>query len=270
MDPTSLFPGSWGLVKRNLPGLVGAGLGSIAGAFVAGRKAYRQIQSDSRRSRFVTWREPNMSVPRAPVLRVGRRRFPYRRRYVRHNKGMVPNNIRRIVRSSALSSQTIAAGTSTQNSTSITLNQVQTSDLTGIYRLFRLRKAVVHIVPRVDPANSGLANNYQCIIAAACDPETTAAPANFQAVTAYDNSYQKFVTSGDRFKYTFYPKVTNTVDNGGATAAGSYAMNPWLRLDATGIQIPHLALKLCFQTSAATTINFDVFYDLHFDVRGIA
>lgn len=151
------------------------------------------------------------------------------------------------------------------------LSTVQTSDLTPVYRLYRIRKVVLHLVPRVDNANSGLANNFQGMVAAACDPESTAVPAAITAITAYDNSYQKHIVSGDRFKYTFYPKVTNSVDIGGtATAAGSYAMNPWLRLDATGITVPHLSLKLGVQVTSSTTVSFDAFYEFHFDVKGIA
>lgn len=271
MDPTEIFPGSWSLVKRNLPTLLGAGVGAIAGSLAAGRKAYRQVKQDQLRSKFVTWSERKMPVLK-PARRIGSRRY-VRRRYRRLSraKGMALNSMKRIVRSTAIGSYTLSAASSLNQSNNITLNQVQTTDLTGIYRLFRLRKVVLHLVPRVDSSNSGVTNNYQAFIACACDPESTAAPSSTLAVTAYDNSYQKFVTSGDRFTYTFYPKVTNTVDlSGAATAVGSYGMNPWLRLDSTGITVPHLSVKFSATTGASTSIVFDYYYDLHFDVKGIA
>ncbi len=129
----------------------------------------------------------------------------------------------------------------------------------------------MHLVPRVDPANSGVVNNYQALVAAACDPENTTTPTSIIGITAYDNSYQKFLNAADKFTYTFYPKVTNSIDiSGVATAAGSYAMNPWIRLDSTGVTVPHLSLKLGFNVGASTTVAFDYYYDIHFDTRGIA
>ena len=108
-------------------------------------------------------------------------------------------------------------------------------------------------------------------LAGAAGSSGSHAPANLPAVTAYDNSYQKWITSGDRFTYSFYPKVVNAVGNAGATAyAGSYGMNPWLQLNATGLAIPHQALKLSIQTGAATTLTYDMFFEYHFDVKGIA
>lgn len=273
MDFMNSFPGSWSLVRKNLPSLIGAGVGAVAGSFAAGRRAYKEIQKDNQQSRLLTW-SSRSKMPIPSVRRVGgmRRRVvrrPYRR--IRYSKGMAPLSTKRLVRSTAINSLTQSASTSAYFSANISLNQVQTSDLTAIYRLFRIRKVVVHVIPRVDTANSGVASNFQAFFAAACDPESTATPTSHQQITAYDNSHQKWVTSGDRFTYTFYPKVTNTVDvSGTATAVGSYAINPFLRLDATGITVPHLSMKLGMSTSTATTLVYDWYYDIHFDVRGIA
>lgn len=270
MDPYE-FSGSWGLVKRNLPGLVGAGIGAVAGALSAGKKAYDLQKRDSR-VKFDTWSERS-STMKAPVAarRVSGRRYGVRKFYKR-GKGMAVNTSKRFVRSTgSIQLLTVGALTSAYGAVSPTLSLVQTSDLTGIYRLYRIRKVVVHMVPRVDTANSGVANNFQFCAAACCDPESGTAPTSITQIAAYDNSYQKFLVSGDRFKYTFYPKVTNSVDiSGVATAAGSYGLNPWLRLDATGITVPHLALKIGVQSAAATTVQFDCYYDIHFDVKGVA
>lgn len=267
----SLFPGSWNLVRKNLPGLLGAGVGALAGSIVAGRKAYNQVQADNRRSRFVTWSERKMPVRMARPLRIGRRRFS-RRRFVSRNKGM-SLGYRRIVRSTAPVAITITGPAATaQSSTNMVLSNVETSDLQAVYRLYRLRKVVLHLVPRVDPGAG--TTQLQTLVAAACDPESTAVPAGVTQVTAYDNSFSKWVQAGQRFTYTFYPKVTNTIDvSGTATAAGSYMMNPWLRLDSVGVNVPHLSLKLAVSTGTglgAATQSFDYYFDHHFDVKGIA
>lgn len=264
------FPGSWPLVRKNLPGLLGAGLYTIGSNYLAGRRAYKALRQDSVRQPFATntVSRTKMPVSRRPAMRIAKRRMTRR-----FSKGMSTNMTKRFVRSTSLTGNSLQVTATTAAYTSInaSLNNVLTSDLTPVYRLYRIRKVVLHLVPRVDTANSAQVSNYNAFVSAACDPESTAAPANPTQVSAYDNSYQKFVTSGDRFTYTFYPKVTNSVDiNGTASAVGSYAANPWLRLDSTGITVPHLSLKLAIQTNAATTLNFDYYFDYHFDVRGIA
>lgn len=243
--------------SKLLPGAVAGAVSSIVANYRAGHRAYRATRTEPP---FAT------SMARPVVKRAGARRPTYRRR--RYGRKPMSLAGRRIVRSSGLSTITIAAGTSSYANVNSTLNAVQTSDLTSTFRLFRIRKVVLHLVPRIDPANSGLANNFQSFVATACDPESAAAPTSHLQITAYDNSYGKFITAGDKYNYTYYPKVTNTVDNGGATAAGSYGLNPWLRLDATGILVPHLALKLGVATNAATTVSFDYYFDYHFDVKG--
>lgn len=268
MDFTNSFPGSWSLVKKNLPSLLGAGVGAIAGSLAAGRRAYKQVQLDNK-TRFPTWSERKM--PLRSTRRVGGRRITFRRRAMRRSRPM-PVDYRRIVRSSsALTTITITAGTFNSVVNNIALNGCQTSDLTAAYRLYRIRKVVLHLVPRFDNANGFVSSNFQCVVAAANDPEGTTAPAQLSAVTAYDNGYQKWLRSGTEFRYTFYPKVVNSVDvSGTATAAGSYAMNPWLQLNATGITVPHRQLVLAVGTNAATTLSFDYYFDYHFDVKGMA
>lgn len=268
MDFTNSFPGSWGLVRKNLPTLIGAGVGALAGSLSAGRRAYKQVQLDNK-TRFPTWTEQKMRS--VPARRVGGRRITFRRRAVRRTRP-VSIDYRRVVRSSsALTTLTISAGTFNSVVANIALNGCQTSDLTSAYRLFRIRKVVLHLVPRVDSANSALANNFNCVVAAANDPEGTTVPGSLAAVTAYDNGYMKWLRSSQEFRYTFYPKVVNTVDvSGTATAAGSYAMNPWLQLNATGIAVPHRQLVLVVGCNSTSTISFDYYFDYHFDVKGMA
>lgn len=273
MDFTNSLPGSWNLVKRNLPTLLGAGAGAVIGAWKAGRKAAARIQEDSQRSRFPTWsvKQRSRNMPRYSAMRIGRRRYPMRRRGTAGRRKGMSQEFRRIVRSTGISNEAVAAATLKFDTYSPTLNQVQTSDLTAIYRLYRLKKVVMHLVPRVDPGNSGVSSNFTAYVGTCCDPESTTAPTALTQISAYDNSYQKWLVSGDRYSYTFYPKVTNSIDiSGTATAAGSYSTNPWLRLDSVGITVPHLCLKLGISVGAVSSLTYDVYYDYHFDVKGIA
>lgn len=262
--------------RKYLPTLVGAGVGSVLSAIAAGRKAYRQVQADNS-FKFPTWSErPVVRRARMPRRFTMKRRLPsgrrYRRRYSRMKLGKTLGEgwPTRLVRTSGPLGLSIAAGVTSFSSTDILLNIVQTSDLVAAYKCYRIRKVVLHLVPRVDYGNSGVANNFQAMVAASCDPEDNAAPTSITQITAYENSYQKFVTAGDRFTYTFYPKVVNAVGNSGAAAyVGTYGLNPWLQLNATGIVIPHQSIKIGIHTSASTTVQFNLFYEIHFDVKGL-
>ena len=97
MDFTNSFPGSWGLVRKNLPTLIGAGVGAIAGSLSAGRRAYKQVQLDNK-TRFPTWSEQKMRS--LPARRVGGCRITFRRRAVRRTRP-VSVDYRRVVRSSS-------------------------------------------------------------------------------------------------------------------------------------------------------------------------
>jgi len=270
MDPydSNLFSRRY---SKYLPGLVGAGLGSIAGALSAGRAAYKQVKADSQ-TRFVTWKEKPRTMMKTRPL--NRPRYASRMRYRtrRYTKPRGDGGYKRIVRTTSPQSVFVAAAATTASgAVTVQLNTVVNSDISAMYRLYRIKKVVVKMWQRVDPANSGLANNYVPMIAMASDPEDITSPANVAAVTAYDNSYQKPLPSGDVFTYTFYPKCVNAVGNAGATAyVGSYAVNPWLQLGGTGVTIPHQCLKYAIQFAAAPTvqINFDYFLELHFDVKG--
>lgn len=274
MDPYSA-PGSWNLIKRNWPTLVGAGLGAVAANFAAGKQAYLQAQKDNKK-KFVTWSEKPKPSMKPSTYRSRRPRLSFRRRRYSRRPGKSFSGLgKRLVRTSPIFSLSIAAATSNYSVYQPALGSatigVQTSDLTSAYRLYRIRKVVLHLVPRIDDANSGLVNNYQAYVAAACDPEDTTAATSIGQITAYDNSYQKWITSGDRFTYTFYPKVVNAVGNAGATAyVGSYGSNPWLQLNATGTQIPHQALKIGINLGSSSTVTFDAFFEYHFDVKGVA
>lgn len=244
-------------------GIIGAAAAQVYNAFRVGQR----IPPTTSRT------FPTFSMKSGPSR--ARRVAGRRRRYIRPRRSLKLTDYRRVVRCGGTFDSTQPANSSFFATThNFSLNDVKTDDLVAAYRLFRLRKVVVYVTPRLDPANSGLVNNFQARISAACDPEgvalgTLTGPT---IISAYDNSRDSFVTSGKTFKYTFYPKCVNTVDNAGtATAAGSYAMNPWLQLNATGIQIPHRQLLLGYSMSGVTTgLAFSRYFEYHFDVKGMA
>lgn len=221
----------------------------------------------------------DMSRTPAPTRPAYRSRTYRRGRYSRRMIARVPRRVyddgyRKFVRCTNQFGTIgpIAAGTSVFGAASPVLTSIQTADLVAMYRYYRIDKIVVYLVPRVDPANSGLASNFTCMVAMCCDPEDITAPASTQAVTAYDNSYQKFLTSNSApFKYTFYPKVVNAVGNAGVAAfVGGYGRNPWLNLSAAGILIPHNCLKWAITCGANSTITFDAYFEYHISVKGVA
>lgn len=251
--------------RKYLPGLVGAGVSSVIGAWKAGSRARTQLAIDSRQ-RFPTRTEP------VSTMRM-KRRLPTRRSYRPKGKAQSAG-IRRMVRTTLVNTSLniISAGTTAFAANAITMAAVKTSDLITSYRAYRLVKAVVKIVPRYDPGNSGVTLQYQTQISAGCDTENATTPTSVLDVTALDNSYSKFLTDGQVFQYTFYPKVVNAVGLSGAAAyVGSYGTNPWINLDSTGITIPHNCLKLAACSGAAAGVSgiiFDQYIDYHFDVKG--
>lgn len=257
------FPGSWGLVKKSIPPLVGYAAGRLVESYKAGQRAARAVASDPP---FAT------STRTMRTVSLKRRRVP-RRSYVRRRfvRPRGDGGYRRIVRSGPSSFLSIINGTVAYSAITPKLSDVYMDDLLAVYRFYRLRKVVLHLVPRIDQANSGLVNNFNIQTAAGCDPENNSPPQSISSITALDNHRMIWLQSGSQFKYTFYPKAINTVDNAGtASAVSSYGMNPWLFCSTTGITVPHYCLKLGVKTGANTTINFDFYLQYHFDVKGFA
>lgn len=254
--------------KRPWGSIAALAAGAVGSAISTGLRAGRAISADS--SLPVTWKgEMPMMKRRLP----NRPRYGSRKNYLR--RAVIPRPVysswRRVVRTGASFESSISAGTFVGAISNMTLNDVKVSDLITAYRLFRLRKVVVYFASKVDSANNGVTNNFVVRVSTACDPEGTTVPANVTDISAYDNSRDGYLTSGSVFKYTFYPKVVNTVDNGGApSAAGSYSLNPWLQLNSTGAAIPHRQLVWGLTTTASTTVSVSRYFEYHFDVKGMA
>lgn len=269
------FPASWGLVRKSAGPLLGYAAGRIFEAYKAGKRAARAIDRDS--SVPVTWKgSRTVRMPKSTYLK---RRAPrrYRRRMYRRPLYRSGNDgYRRVVRSSGPGTLTLPATQQFAASyNSIKLNNVVTADLQSVYEMYRIRKVVLHLVPRIDPANSGLTNNFQTLVQCCCDPSGVSPLfASANQVSAYDNSYSKWVNAGEKYTYTFYPKAINSMFQTGTTTvtSGTYGMNPWIFLDSTGITVDHkeLAVTVSVPTASTVALNFDFYWDIHFDVRGIS
>lgn len=244
-------------------GLLGLGATALSTAFKLGRRAYQQSINDPP---FPT---TTMPVKMSRPLKVAGRRRNYPRTFGRRRNTPLYRQYRRSATATTfLSTTTISGG----YILSPTLGGVPTADISSAYRMFRIRKCVFTMYPRVDPANSGLVNNFQYTAYMANNPEgPVAAPTSINDMSIYDNCASKPLVSGQVFTYTFYPKVTNSVQGAStAVSAGSYATNPWLKFDAAGLAVPHQQLLVFVQqggTPGSTTINFEGYVTIYFDVK---
>lgn len=204
---------------------------------------------------------------RNAVVRKSFRRKPYRARYV-------PRNLRNAVvpmrRTTAATSYALVSSGAVSGYIDIKLNDVQYSDLLGSYELFRIKKVSVEITPRYDPGQSTSDKNITPHIYCACDCQgTTTVLSTVGTVTQFGNHWYSSVPSGQKYRYTFYPKVTNVIDNAGvSTAVGSYGPNPWLFLNSNGAGITHHRLLWYIQTTDTSSAQFDFVWTIYFDVKG--
>lgn len=155
------------------------------------------------------------------------------------------------------------------------LSDCVTSDLTSVFREYRVLKCVVHFTRRIDPAAPLPANTTAILqIALAADAEGVI-PTAFNEVTAYSNSKHGTLSADRGMSYTFYPKVINSVssDPSALTVAsvGTYGINPWLQCTATGVSVQMNALLYSILSTLTTdTSVVEYTIDYVFQVRGIS
>lgn len=262
-------------MKSSFNPLLAAG-GVLAGLATAHLRQSTAVAKDSVVS-FPTWSE-RRNLPMGPMLTS--RRVAGRRRVLRRPRRYVARYVPRpvsgdrsmyLTRCTALGAVSLTAGVGTFNQ-NVVMSQVQTSDLTPVWRQYKIVKAEFFLWPNVDFGNSGIANNGQAVVATCCDPEGSGGT-TLQSISAFSNSRVAPITSpGQPFKYTFFPKVLNSVDvSGTASAAGSYQSNPWLTLNATGITVPHLRLYGVIQSNVSASVeSFTYYIKYHFLVKGVA
>lgn len=154
------------------------------------------------------------------------------------------------------------------------LSDCVTSDLTSIFREYRVLKCVIRWTKRIDPG-SGVANQHGLLqIANACDPEASGVPASFNQVTAYSGHRRGNLTAENGLTYTFYPKVMNSVAlTPGITVAsvGTYPTNPWLQCTSTGVSVEMNSLIYSILSTLTTDVSVvEYVIDYVFQVRGIS
>lgn len=146
------------------------------------------------------------------------------------------------------------------------LSWVQTTDLTGMYDQYKLDSIRIRLIPRFDPAQSGVTNNTCVWVAMASDPTGQVTAPTFSQTVAFQNAKVGPLVAGKEFVYTFRPRPIN------ALAAGSFAVNEtdWLILSAGGINVAHNNLLInvkSMNTSAVT--SYDYILEYHIRVRGL-
>ena len=158
----------------------------------------------------------------------------------------------------------------------ITLNQIYTTDIIAAYDMYRIKRVTLRLIPQVDPGSSlvvtgtTFAQNQEAWVVAACDPADEAISVPTIAIVSKFNNYKlDTIRAGKEYNYYFYPKVSNIVTGSSGTTKGSGTYgkyNPWLRLDADGITIPHYNVICGLQTSFGTsTANYTYTFTVEFD-----
>jgi hypothetical protein len=251
----------YNLFTRGALGLGALAATSLYNSYLGGSRAASAIAADrglpmaytSKSGRSV--RKSNRRAPTRPFNISRRKMSPYKtlRRCSAHGTFV-----------------TVPVGGFVSDRRDITLNTVYTTDILAMYRQYRMKKVVITFFPRVSPANSGITNNYSGTMIAACDPDGfPSAPVSVAEVAQLDGWRSKSITGAtDKFSFTFYPKVLNSISGTGGVAAplGSYTVNPWLTLSTGGIAVPHLQLVTAFQNDGSA-IAYDYQYTIYFDVR---
>lgn len=154
------------------------------------------------------------------------------------------------------------------------LGDVNTADLTPVFREYRVLKVIARFSKRIDPGNSGVTNQNTLLnIATACDPEA-ATPTSFTDVTAYNNHKHGILSADRTFTYTFYPKVTNSVGvipGSTVSSVGYFPSNPWLQCSTGGVAVQMLSLLYAVKSTLTTDVsNLEYTLEYVFQVRGIA
>lgn len=145
-----------------------------------------------------------------------------------------------------------------------TLGACQTSDLIAMYDEYKINWMEFILIPRYDPGQSGVTNNSDVFVVAACDVTGALSAPTFTQLSAFDNSKVAPLQAGKSFRYRFVPRAINTL------ASGNYAVNQsdWIILNASGVNVPHNQLGFVIQTPLATNVlAYDYIVRINFSVK---
>lgn len=154
----------------------------------------------------------------------------------------------------------------------VTLSQVFLTDILPVFDVYRMKRVTIEVIPRwdtganyVSTSGGAIGPNDTIWAVAACDPanESIAAP-TLDVVSKFGNYKCQPIVSGGNFKYSFYPKVSNSVQGASASVnSGSYGkFNPWLKMDADGVLVPHSNIIFGLQTAFAASLVTSYTYTL--------
>lgn len=171
-----------------------------------------------------------------------------------------------ITRAVAPNTFTLVAGEAAGNLAPV-LSWAQTSDLTAMYDQYKLVKVRIRLIPRYDPAQSGVTNNSDVWVAMACDPTGQVTAPTWAQVAAFSNAKVAPLVAGREFSYTFKPKATNSL------SAGNYAVNEsdWIILSAGGINVPHNNLIYDIKSGNSSAVTaYDYVLEYTIVVRSVS
>jgi len=145
----------------------------------------------------------------------------------------------------------------------IGLGLVQIADVQAMYDMYKVDRVTLHLQPRYDPGQSGVTNNTNVWVIAACDPTNQLVPPTWAQIGAFDGAKLGSLGSGKTFSYSFSPKATNALASGNVAAA-----TDWIYLSAAGYNIAHHNLMLGIQSgNTSDVLQFDYVWEITFSVK---
>lgn len=160
-------------------------------------------------------------------------------------------------------SVSLTAGSYTA-ATTVNLSAVQVSDLIAMYDMYKINWVEFRLIPNYDPAQSGVTNNTDVWVAAACDPTGQVTAPTWAQITAFEGHRVAPLLAGREFRFRFKPRAIN------ALQAGNYAINnnDWLILSSSGAAVAHQSLIWNIVSNSASNVtSFSFTFAINFSVR---
>lgn len=202
-------------------------------------------------------RAVNVAMRGTRLARRGRQGKP--KRYTQAD-----GRIERHVRVSGTAAVSLLAG-SYSGHFDFSLASVQWADIVAMYDQYKIDKVEFHLIPVYDPGQSGIANNTDVVVYAACEPSgelTTPTPLQ---VGAFSNCKVQPLLAGKEFIYTFKPKALNNL------TGGNFALsNDWLICSNQGVTVPHKRLLLHIASNNLSSTQAYQFYSkIYFSTKNV-
>lgn len=144
------------------------------------------------------------------------------------------------------------------------LNLLNTLDLAGMYDQYKINWMEIRLIPGYDQGQSGVTNNADVWVIAACDPTGSLSAPSWNQLAAYENHKVAPLVAGREFRYRFRPKATNAI------AAGNLAVNntDWLFLTSPGVGVAHHQLGVSILSANPNSVlTYTYVIDVNFSVK---